>query len=188
MGRAKMLLPWGRSSVLGHLIQQWQALQARQIAVVCAADDQPIQAELTRLGFPEANRILNAAPEEGMFSSIQCAARWTGWQPGLTHWTIVLGDQPHICQQTWRSLIESCAIHPASVCQPRYHGHRHHPVFLPKSVFAEAATTQAANLKDFLETVAAKPFLCELDDPALELDIDRPEDYQEALARYGPRT
>ena len=31
--------------------------------------------------------------------------------------------------------------------------------------------------------------LCELDDPGLDLDIDRPEDYENALARAGlPRT
>ena len=42
MGRPKLLLPWGETSVLGHLIKQWQALGARQIAVVCAPGDQAI--------------------------------------------------------------------------------------------------------------------------------------------------
>ena len=28
MGRPKLLLPWGETSVLGHLIKQWQALGA----------------------------------------------------------------------------------------------------------------------------------------------------------------
>src|SRR2546428_14120211 len=76
MGRPKLLLPWGGTSVLGHLIDQWQVLKAEQIAVVCAADDLLIQAELDRLGFSANDRVLNAAAERGMFSSIRCAAQW----------------------------------------------------------------------------------------------------------------
>src|ERR1017187_6201831 len=71
MGKPKLLLPWGGTSVLGHLIEQWQALGARQIAIVCAARDQTMQMELDRLSFAKVNRICNPAPEGGMFSSIQ---------------------------------------------------------------------------------------------------------------------
>src|SRR5437764_10462403 len=80
MGRPKLLLPWGATSALGHLIEQWRKLGAHQIAVVCAAGDTGMQAELDRLKFPIECRIFNEAPERGMFSSIQCAARWSGWQ------------------------------------------------------------------------------------------------------------
>src|SRR5437016_1251765 len=96
MGRPKLLLPWGKTSVLGHLFEQWQRLGTYQIAIVCAAGDSIIQAELDRLKFPAENRIINEAPQRGMFSSIQCAARWRGWKSELTHWAIALGDQPHV--------------------------------------------------------------------------------------------
>src|SRR6266571_6187375 len=98
MGQPKLLLPWGKTSVLGHLIAQWQ--QEHQIVVVHAAGDQAIGAALDRLSFPEANRIMNPQPERGMLSSIQCAAAWAGWNRGLTHWAIVLGDQPHLRRET----------------------------------------------------------------------------------------
>ena len=78
MGRPKLLLPWGQTSVLGHLLGQWQALRVGQTAVVCAAGDDGIHAELDRLGFPAADRICNPAPDRGMFSSIQCAANQSG--------------------------------------------------------------------------------------------------------------
>src|SRR5262245_54859464 len=78
MGRPKLLLPWGETSVLAHLIGQWQSLQAEQVAVVCTESDRAIQEELDLLGFPTAERIFNPAPERGMFSSIQSAARWAG--------------------------------------------------------------------------------------------------------------
>ena len=167
--------------MLGHLIAQWRALRSRQIAVVCAPGNQSIQAELDRLGLPTQNRIVNPAPEQGMFSSIRCAAQWPGWQEVLTHWAIVLGDQPHLKRQTLRQVLDFSAAHPAKACQPARRGHGRHPVLLPKAIFRRIANSTAATLKEFLAARPRQVALCELDDPALDLDIDRPEDYQNAL-------
>jgi molybdenum cofactor cytidylyltransferase len=181
MGKPKLLLPWGGTSVLGHLIEQWEALRAKQVAVVCAARNQPVQAELDRLGFPAQNRIVNPAPEHGMFSSIRCAAQWPGWRPDLTHWAIVLGDQPHLKQQTLLRVLDFTAAHPARVCQPAHRGHGRHPVLLPKTVFRRIANSKATTLKEFLTANPRELAHCELDDPGLDLDIDRPEDYEKAV-------
>jgi molybdenum cofactor cytidylyltransferase len=186
MGRPKLLLPWAETSVLGHLLAQWRALGATQIAIVCAADAQPVQAELARLAFPLENRIFNPAPNEGMFSSVLCAARWPGWQKDLTHWAIVLGDQPHLRLETLSQLLEFAAAHAESVCQPCRVGRRRHPVLLPKADFLQLKKTPASNLKDFLLrcSVAA----CEMNDPGLDLDIDQPGDYEAALKlAFGSR-
>jgi len=185
MGRPKLLLPWGDTSVLGHLIKQWRALGAQQIAAVCAPVDQAIQAELDRLGFEEKNQVINPAPERGMFSSIQCAAQWPGWQAALTHWAIVLGDQPHLQRQTLRQVLDFSAAQPGSVCQPSRHGHGRHPVLLPQAVFRQVASSTAATLKEFLGVRPRPVALCELNDPGLDLDIDRPEDYRKALELAG---
>jgi molybdenum cofactor cytidylyltransferase len=181
MGKPKLLLPWGKTSVLGYLIEEWRALHVKQIAVVCATGDLAIQAEMDRLGFPAQDRIINPNPQRGMFSSIQCAAQWPGWQPALTHWAIVLGDQPHLRPQTLRRVLEFSAAQPGRVCQPARQGHGRHPVLLPKAVFQQLAPTTAATLKEFLAAEAAQVALCEMDDPGLDLDIDRPEDYKKAL-------
>jgi len=177
MGKPKLLLPWGTTSVLGHLIEEWRGLHAKQIAVVCATGDLAIQAEMDRLGYPAQDRIINPNPERGMFSSIQCAAQWPGWQAALTHWAIVLGDQPHLRRQTLRRVLDFSAAQPCRVCQPARQGHGRHPVVLPKAVFQQVAATTAATLKKFLAAESAQVALCELDDPGLDLDIDRPEDY-----------
>ncbi len=185
MGRPKLLLPWGKTSVAGHLIEQWRALGARQIAVVCASTDKAIQAELDRLGLPAADRICNPASERGMFSSIQCAAQWSGWQATITHWAVVLGDQPHVKRQTLQQVLDFTSSHPTRICQPARRGHGRHPVLLPKAVFLRLAESRAATLKEFLAPEARQIALCELDDPGLDLDIDRPEDYEQALKQAG---
>jgi len=44
MGRPKLLLPWGATSILGHHIHEWTQLGAAQTAVVLAAGNQPLNA------------------------------------------------------------------------------------------------------------------------------------------------
>jgi len=188
MGRPKLLLSWGKTSVLGHLIKQWRTLSAKQIAVVCALSDLAIQAEFDRLGFAEKNRIINLSPERGMFSSIQCAAQWPGWQAALTHWAIVLGDQPHLRPQTLRQVLDFSAAHPAKVCQPAHRGHGRHPVLLPRTIFRQLADTTATTLKQFLAAQPQEAAFCEVDDPGVEVDIDRPEDYAKVLDLVAKRT
>jgi molybdenum cofactor cytidylyltransferase len=183
MGRPKLLLPWGGTSVLGHLLEQWRTLGTGQIAVVHAADDPALGRELDRLGFPAADRIDNPEPERGMFSSVQCAARWRGWRASLTHWAIVLGDQPHLRPGTLLGVCEFAAEHPEQVCQPARDGHRRHPVLLPKAVFLELATSNTPDLRSFL--LGRQVAVCDVEDPGLDLDIDRPEDYDRALELAG---
>ena len=180
MGKPKLLLPWAGTSVIGHLLAQWSAVGAEQIAVVCAENDQAMEAELDRLGFPSTGRIYNPLPERGMFSSIQCAARWPGWTEALTHWAVVLGDQPHLRDETLRTVVRFASTHSREVCQPRKAGHRRHPVILPKPSLQKLADVTCADLKEFLNT--CETALCDFDDPGLALDIDVPEDYERALA------
>jgi len=180
MGAPKALLPWGATSALGHLIGQWQKLGSEQVTVVHAAD-RAIEAELDRLAFPRSNRILNPAPERGMFSSIQCAANWPGWQPGLTHWLIALGDQPHLRERTLRALLDFGAAHPERICQPGRQGRPRHPVLLPKDAFAQLRDSAAAHLRDFLQAHADNCVVFESDDPGLDLDLDHPADYEQAI-------
>lgn len=185
MERPKMLLPWGDTSVIGHHVRTWHSLGAGQMAVVLSADDGPVSGELARLEFPGRNCLLNPAPQEGMFSSIRCAAKWAGWKSGLTHWAIILGDQPHLRVETLQSLLVFAAALPAKVCQPWHKGHFRHPVILPKPVFHQLRATTAFNLKDFLATLPGGVAGCPQDDPGLDLDIDTAADYEKTLALCG---
>lgn len=187
MGTPKLLLPWGNTSVLGHLIRQWQQVGAQQIAVVQAAGDRAIGAELDRLEFPLRDRIANVSPDRGMFSSIQCAASWTGWDAALTGWVVALGDQPHLRLETLRALLDVAAAHPDRICQPGWRGRPRHPVVLPKAVFEGLKDSRDETLKQFLQGNAPAVALRELDDPGLDFDLDTPADYEEALRRFQGR-
>jgi CTP:molybdopterin cytidylyltransferase MocA len=178
-----MLLDWGGVTVLAYLMEQWKSVGAHQLAVVCAVEDEQIRTELDRLKIPPEERIYNPAPEQGMFSSVRCAASWSGWAPGLTGWVIALGDQPHLRTETLAALVGFIGTHREEVCQPERNGRRRHPVFLPALVFGQLARAKCGSLKEFLSPypVAA----CELQDPGLDLDIDEPKDYRRARALAG---
>jgi molybdenum cofactor cytidylyltransferase len=181
MGRPKQLLPWGSSTILGHLVKTWTNLGSQQVTVVCQRLDVAIQSELDRVELPRKNRIFNPDPARGMFSSILCAAQWPTWDAALTHWALVLGDQPHLTQETLQRLIGAAHSQPDKICQPARNGHARHPVILPKSIFQNIASTRAATLKDFLAAHSSELNLIEMDDPGLDLDVDTHQEYLTAL-------
>ncbi len=183
MGRPKLLLPWGNTSVIGHILQQWHELGARQIAVVHRPHDAALAAELDRLDFPAQHRIENPHPEHGMFSSVLCAATWAGWKKEISTWAIALGDQPNLQTATLRVLLEGSAQNPDAVCQPEFGGHRRHPVLLPCPAFQELKTTRARTLKTFLKQLSCPLVKCPMADAGLGLDLDTPEDYKQAKIR-----
>ena len=185
MGRPKMLLPWGPTTVLGHLIAQWQQVGATQIADVCSAGDQAIDTELDRIGFARGSRIVNPEPARGMFSSIQCATRWPGWEPALTHWAVALGDQPHLANNTLRAAAEFSASQRDKICQPARDGRPRHPVFLPRPAFEALARATQLTLKEFLAAHISEVRLMEVKDPGLDSDLDTPADYDRALRSFA---
>lgn len=184
MGRPKLLLPWRGTTVIGHLISQWRALGAGQIAVVLRANDSVLAAELDRLNFHKSDRIENPHPETGMFSSIICAADWNGWRQEISRWAIVLGDQPHLRTETLRQLLEFSAKNEDAICQPVSGGRTGHPVILPQQTFGELKSTNAATLKVFLNLAASPRVQCSVADPGLSLDMDTPEDYKRLLTSH----
>ncbi len=180
-GRPKLLLPWGNTSILGHLVRTWNSLGAQQLVVVSRPADTGLEMELKSLAGASVEQVINPNADEGMFSSIRAAAQWHGWEPVISNWAIVLGDQPHLRPATLEALVQACENEPWQAHQPCRHGEPRHPVLLPGGLFRELAAGDLAalTLKDFL---SAHPVaLTELDDPGLDLDIDTVADYEAAL-------
>lgn len=180
MGSPKMLLPWGRTTILGHLVETWHSLNVAQLTVVHAIKDAPVWLELNRLGVSPANRIGNPDQETGMFGSILCAARWDGWDDGLTHFALVLGDQPHLPAGMLRKLIRFAAGEPNAICQPAHLGRPKHPIILPRQLFDRLRGFTGTTMRDFLARHSDSVRTIEFHEAGLDLDLDRPEDYERA--------
>lgn len=182
MGRPKLLLPWNGTSVIGQLLEQWRRLAPTQIGIVSAAGHQALREELVRIGIAESQVICNPSPEQGMFSSVQCAARWNGWAGQISHWAIALGDQPLVRAATLDRLLKFATETEGDIHQPSRNGRGRHPVILSRKVFERLAQSGAGNLKQFITTSGVRVQRCEMDDPGLDLDLDEPADYERALA------
>jgi len=185
MGQPKLLLPWNDTSVLGHLLNQWRPLRAQQIAVVAAPDDKALARELEQLHAFDVFRLTNPHPDQGMFSSIQAAAAWSGWSPAITHWVLSLGDQPQVHAKTLERLLAEGRKRTEWIWQPARHGRPRHPVLMPLPHFRRLATATEENLKQFLATHSETRHVFESDDAGLDIDLDYPADYERAreLAR-----
>jgi CTP:molybdopterin cytidylyltransferase MocA len=189
MGQPKLLLPWRGTTVIGHLLAQWRELGVAQIGIVCRPNDNELVEELKRnapdtlqLFKVSTHLIPNPQPERGMFSSILCAANWSGWGEEVTRWAIVLGDQPHLRSDSLRQLLDFSAQNPVAICQPEFGGRTGHPVILPRTAFEQLKISGATNLKEFLKLSASSRVLCSVADPGLSLDMDTPEDYKRLTA------
>jgi molybdenum cofactor cytidylyltransferase len=183
MGTCKLLLPWGRKTILTHLLDQWRRAGAAQIAPVIDPSNLPLRKALTHAGLSPSDWIENPSPQLGMFSSLQEASRWTGWLPTLTHWIISLGDQPHIEISTLRLLLHAARKNPTHICQPALNGHTAHPIILPAGNFRELAQNDSPDLRTYIRTREAFRLRLEVEDAGVFGDLDTPEDY----ARWKPQ-
>lgn len=178
MGRPKLLLPWGGGTVVEHLVKEWRALGAEQISAVVSTELPELDHVLAEL---EVETIVNADPERGMFSSIQSAAHWSGWNDELTHVVVTLGDQPHLCRSTLEALVAFGGDNPEAICQPALAGRAKHPVLFPRSPFREIGDDEGPTLAHFLSAREGSRKMVAVDDPGLALDLDTPGDYGRAL-------
>lgn len=186
MGRPKLVLPWARTTVVGHLIGLWHSLGIAEVAVVISKESTALIQELDRLGFDTSRRILNDKARTGMFSSVQAAARWPDWGPDLTHLVLTLGDQPQISSDTLRRLLRFAEDNPDAICQPSRSGRPKHPIIFPREALRQLSKTNAESLRAFLEGTALPRQFLDVADSSLDFDLDTPEDYLAARKRFDP--
>jgi molybdenum cofactor cytidylyltransferase len=185
MGRPKLCLPWGKTTVLGHILAQWREAGAEKIVVVHGAGETPVTLELDRLGFPSGQRVATRAPERGMMGSVVTAAARALHDVTLTHLVIALGDQPHLRAETLRELLRACETAPGKIVRVVFQNKPGHPLALPANVLAELSVTPSETLRDFLRLKEME--VCDLTcrDSGVLLDVDTPDDYDRASNSIG---
>jgi CTP:molybdopterin cytidylyltransferase MocA len=180
MGRPKLCLPWGQTTILGHILSQWREAGAEKILVVHGPGETPVTLELDRLGIPSAQRAATLAPERGMMGSVVTAAARALRDVTLTHLVIALGDQPHVRAETLRAVLRACETAPEQIVRVVFQDKPGHPLALPANVLAELSVTSSETLRDFLRLKEIPA--CDLTsrDSGVLLDLDTPDDYARA--------
>jgi molybdenum cofactor cytidylyltransferase len=180
MGQPKMLLSWGNSTMLGHVISVLKdALKPEALLVVTGAAREDVEAVVEAEGVRSA---FNPRHQHGgMLSSIQVGL--SSLNPRAQAALVCLGDQPQVDAQLVLDVVEAYQRTGAQLIVPSYQMRRGHPWLLDRSLWSELLTASATSARAFLNRHASEIYYVRVQAPSALQDVDTPEDY--VLSRPG---
>lgn len=175
MGKAKMLLPFKKRSILAHLIEEIQSVEPNIIQLVSGHYHDLIRAEINT---DNVCIVHNTDYKLGMSSSIQVGlTAMLKACPSLDFLIIVVSDQPFLNSSILRSLIIKQQETAKGIIASSYNGIMGTPVLLSSAYF-----THIYNLTgDKGARVILQQFPTDLETVEFEkgeFDIDTVEDYE----------
>jgi molybdenum cofactor cytidylyltransferase len=173
MGEPKMLMPWGKSTVLQTVISTFQASGIKDILVVTGGARQQIE---TLIG-KTVETVFNEDYQKGeMLSSIQLGLSVKMREASAA--LICLGDQPQVEERTVRSICNTFQLNKSQLVVPSYEMQRGHPWLVARPLWDEIlAIKPPKTLRDFLKKHAREIHYVIADNPSVLADLDTPEDY-----------
>ncbi len=181
MGKAKPLLRWRGVTLLEHQVSCLLEGGVSEVVVVLGHR----AAEVARYAHgPGVRWVVNGRYREGKASSIK--AGLTAVSEGAEAIALLAVDQPRtpeIVSQVVRAHVENGAV----ITSPRYRDHGGHPLIFSADLTSELAsiTEEAEGIREVFRRHRDQVTEVEIDDPLVRLDLNTPEDYEEARALYG---
>jgi molybdenum cofactor cytidylyltransferase len=174
MGRNKLHLPWGETTVLGQTLVNLRTAATHSALLVTGYEPEPVRVLAAKAGIPVVH---NPDYRSGMLSSVQAAARRLA--PAIGAMLVMLGDHPLVEPATINQLLRAYAAGPQGLVAPVYRGTRGNPVLIDRRYFPELLQLSPADApRTLLQRHPADVRLVEVNDEAILIDLDRPEDYE----------
>ncbi len=175
MGQPKMLLPWGKLTVLEHVIMTFQNAGIEDIIVVTGGAHQEVE-KLIHPG--KVRSIFNTEFSNGeMLASIQCGLMSLKDRAKAT--LIGLGDQPQVQEGTVRLICKTFDEKESRLIVPSFQMRRGHPWLVERSLWnAFLGMRSPYSPRDFLNQHADEIQYVPVDNASILADLDTPEDYQ----------
>ncbi len=182
MGTNKLLLPFGGTTVVEHVVNVLVSCEVDEVVVVTGYEHDKIQATLSVAPVRFAHNADYAQGE--MFSSIQTGLRALG--PACIAALITPGDQPLLEARLIAQVIAAYA--PGSILIPSYRRRGGHPILIDRQHWpAILNAPPGATLRDITRTRASSVQYVEVDTASVLYDMDTPEQYQAILKmRWSP--
>lgn len=178
LGRPKQLLPYGDTTLLGHVVQTARDCRFDQLVVALGGAADGVREQVDLSG---ADVVVNESFGTGCSSSIAAALSAVDERAGLL--VLMLGDMPGVTPQTVDTLVEQRGDAPLAVC--RYDDGRGHPFAFERRMFEELAHLHGdKGVWRLLDERSADVVEIEIPGP-VPLDVDTPEDYEAVLAAAG---
>jgi molybdenum cofactor cytidylyltransferase len=180
MGVQKHLLPFGGTTVVGHIVDELLRAGVDQVCVVVGHQaDQIVQALAGR----PVRIVPNADYEHtDMLASIRCGVREL---PEAANAVLAVpGDQPAIRAELVRTMIETFATAGKGIVVPVYGGRRGHPLLFARPYCSEILSGyDEVGLRGLLAAHPDDIFELCVPTAAVLSNMNDPDDYRRELAR-----
>jgi molybdenum cofactor cytidylyltransferase len=171
LGQPKQLLPFGRATLLDHVLDTARACPFDQLVCVLGGGAEPVRATVDLSG---ADVVENHHFGAGCSSSI--AAALGAVDPRADVLVLLLGDQPGVTPATVAALLDGRGDAPLAAC--RYDDGRGHPLAFARATFpALAALHGDKGVWKLMDARAAEVADVPVAGP-IPLDVDTWEDYE----------
>lgn len=180
MGQAKMALPWGATTVVGHVVETLAQAGVEEIVVVTGGAHVQVDAALAGLPESIAQRLRTVHNPnynlDYMILSLQCGLRSLSEQAGAV--LVALGDQPQIEAQVVRAVMQVYRHQGVRLVVPSYQMRRGHPWLVARSLWDDLLSLQPPETtRRFLNAHAAEIVYVDAPNDTILRDLDTPEDY-----------
>lgn len=176
MGKPKLLLPWGETTVLESTLAALRGGGVEAVVVVIAPDG-----PLSRWTPPVGVRCaLNPTPAQGMLSSVLVGLDALGIDatPAPDPLLVCPADLPSLRASTVNALLAEYRRE-GGIVVPRHRRRRGHPLLIAPNWQARIPelAVHEGGLRRILELAAGAVHELLVDDPGCVHDVDTPEDY-----------
>lgn len=175
MGRPKMVLPWGKITVIEKVITTLISAGVQRITVVTGGAEE----DVTKAIQPYAvRRVFNPEYRNGeMLGSIRVGLQSLSEE--IQAAMFVLGDQPQIEEEVIRQLLGTFYQTDAALIIPSYQMRRGHPWIVRRRLWTEIlALPPSATMRDFFKRWDKEIFYVNVMTASILMDIDTPEEYE----------
>jgi molybdenum cofactor cytidylyltransferase len=177
MGQPKMLLPWGDTTVLGHVISTFFRAGVEDVTVVVGGARTEVEKIVERSGARSAFNPGYASGE--MLSSLQHGIESLSSQARAA--LIGLGDQPQIQEGTVRLICETFERTKSRLVVPSLQMRRGHPWLVERSLWNDILELdKRRSPRDFLHRYADEIHYVQVHDLGILADLDTMDDYHRA--------
>lgn len=179
MQASKLTLPWGKTTVIGQVVDVLRRGGVDEIVVVTGGWRAEVEAAVRDL---PVRTVFNARYADGeMLHSLQ--AGLGALSPGAAACLVGLGDQPQIRVETVRGGLAAFGETGSPLVVPSFQMRRGHPWLVARPLWDELlAMRPPRTLRDFLNAHNAEICYVQAPDESIFLDLDTPESYE----RYRP--
>lgn len=180
MGTQKLLLPFGGTTVIAHVVGQVLASGVEEGYVVVGCDGRQIADELSGR---RVTIVTNPDQDSSMLDSVRCGLR--ALPQGCESILVALGDQPGITSELVDDMLRAFAATDRAILVPVHEGRRGHPLLFSAGYCEDVLTRyDEVGLRGLLRAHPDEVLELPASSSAVLSDMDYPGDYREELARH----